>query len=729
MAFAKKYEINFKQIKAYDAYDGWVIEIYVDGFAGSVTQLRTEQDSIVLSREAGMYDYINGTRLQFGLYNLTSGQYREFREASFGDYYCILKRSNGDVKFVGYNQSEIYNESYEQPPYSAKLEFTCGLNHLKYERFETGAGALISGQKTIIEVLRLCLNKLGYPLSIREFINLYENDISNGTTNSMLNQIYVRSDIYREVVDNVTRGFTCYRVIEELLKPFCSHIYINEGKWTIVRWQEYDLTTMYWREFLPRLGSESTVTVDSSGSITTNKRSVTGVNGASNELVMVGEDTEMSIIPPINRLRLTYNQNSDQIVDFDLLKNGNFQIRRVGDIVNYPNGTPESWTYTAITPANYTNNFSHNNKVYFEFPTITSNVANDARYISQTISNIFVGTSDNIRFNISSLFKMNLLQTNTNVNYYDIDNFLKFAAKVYIRFQLKVGTYYFNKTQSNYGTWTTTSTINTIEIPLNIVIQFFMAQNAINEEIIKQLFINHINTADLPISGFTDIELRIYQPYTNINTTTYSGFTMTMGNLGISDVSLVYLPDANAVITDYQLYQKIDEDEDVLEVDIIHGDGLYQFSPNSFRISSGTVTDEWDRRGKTDSINIFEMILLQFKELRGDFVRQLNVKLIGQFEPFNTIEYSVEEGGFLVTTNYAITSYSYNIETNEWDCELMEMSDFSVLTATQEPITIELTSEPPSQATNTTTTVYSNNNIIGNQTNIVFNETNLISYT
>lgn len=721
MAYGKKYTIDFKQMKSYDGVDGWTIEIYKDGYSGSVTDLYTEQDSINLSREAGLFNYLCGTKLNFGLYNLTEGQYKEFRDASWGEYYCILKRSNGDVKFVGYNQSEIYTESYDQTPYSAKLEFTCGLNHLKYVRFDN-AGTLYSGQKSIIEVLRLCLNKLPYPLSIREYVNIYEDDQNSTTTDSMLNQTYVRTEIYREDEDNQEVGWFCNRIIEEILKPFCSHIYINEGKWNIVRWQEYDQSTMYYREYLPRVGSESTITVDSSGSITTNKRATTTADGTANELVLLAEDTEMSIEPPINRLKLEYKQDSSQIENFDLLKNGDFKIRRVTDAVNYPNGIPQSWTYTNMSQTIYDTNFKINNDVFLRWIDITSNVANDTRYISQTIENIYVGTSDNLRFDIAAGINLNLLQTNTNSNYQNVQNSLASQTNIYIRYQIKVGSYYLNQTGVNYGTWTTTATTNLIILPINWFVNFWGAQTAINETLLRKLVNNTISTDDLPVSGFTDIEVKIFQPYTNIISSAFSGFTLTLNNLGITDLKLTYMPDTNAAINDYVIYQKIDEDVNEENITIIHGDGLYQFSPNSFRLSTGVVTNEWQRRGKTEALTIFEQILIQYKELKGSFVKLLSGKLIGQINPINTIETTVGA----TTTNYAINTYSYNVESNEWDVELIELSDFTSLTVSQEVAT-ELVpiNSYPTQTTPLTQT-YSDNNIIGSQTQMNFdsNQTN-----
>ena len=59
----------------------------------------------------------------------------------------------------------------------------------------------------------------------------------------------------------------------------------------------------------------------------------------------------------------------------------------------------------------------------------------------------------------------------------------------------------------------------------------------------------------------------------------------------------------------------------------------------------------------------------------------------------------------------------------------MELSDFTTLTLIQDTVTYELTFDEPTQVGTSPPIAYSNNNIIGNQTNFNFNQTSLISYT
>jgi hypothetical protein len=666
MTYAKKYTIPFKQMKDYDGYDGWNIDIYADGHGGGVTTLYTEQNSIVLQRDGGQFEWVNGTKLSFGLYNLTEEQYKEFRDASFGDYYCLLVRSNSEQVFLGYNQSEIYTESYSDVPYSAKLEFTCGLSHLKYVRFDN-SGTLYTGQKSLIEVIRLCLNKLPNPVfGVREFINEFDDSMSNATTNSMLNQTFVDVTLYREVKDGVTVGFTCHQVLMEILKCFNSHLFQYGFIWQIIRWQEYSDSTMYYRDFDARVGTESTITIDDTGNLTTNKRVAGQPDGTSTELVIT-ESTELSIEVPLNRIRLTYNQEQQNVSNFQLLQNG-----CIGNFTpNNYTGNPTEWTYQGIDPDTYNALFPVNTINWFQFTDINSGSYLATKYIKQTRANLYIATTDRLKIELKGYQSLTIDKDSASANFNDINGFLNGNWYRYYPVIIKIGAYYLQQTGSNSGTWGTTPNVFIISmLNSNYQMPFWL-----DTYDVESYDTQYIYTSVLPLSGFQDIEMTFLQPYSNVvaEDTLLTDFTLTVNNFGITCMSVVYEPDQSAAITDYVVYQEIDEDEEVLELDIMHGDGLYDFSQNSFRLSTGVVTNNWNRRGKTDNLTIFEQILKQYAELRGSFVKMLSANIITQMQPYNTIEHTVNGTAY----HYMIQDYSYKLETNEWDVNLMEIADYT----------------------------------------------------
>jgi len=664
MAYAKKFTIPFKQIKGYDSVDGWIIDIYKEGHGGASTELYTERDSITLKRDGGQFEWVNGSKLSFELFNLTEEQYIEFRTAAFGDYYCNLKREDGTLVWRGYLQSEIYTEAYDQPPYTAKMEFTCGLNHLKYVRFQDGA-TLYSGQKSLIEVIRLCLNKLDVPLSlIREFVNVYDDSMTSTTTSSMLNQTFVDSGLYKEEQNGVEVGFTCHRVLEEIFKCFNCHIFQYDVTWQIIRWQEYSDATMYYREFDANVGSESTITVDGTGSFTTNKRVVTGVTGLSTELIL-NNQSELSVEPPLNRIQLTYNQESQDMEEYNIVKNGCLDSFTPN---NYT-GKPNYWTFTGVDPDTY----DAMSPSGFNFDDLTSSAYVSTKYMSQSRANLYVNSTDSLLISFTGYQRLNITAS-SNANYNDINGYLLGQWLRVYPFQVKVGSYYLQLTGSNYGVWTTTPTIcYASEIGSSNQMSFWQT-NFITG--IKDAF--GIQTATLPETGFKTVEMTMFQPYSNVEPTdtnlTY--FAITIEEYAIKCMRNLYKPAQTSVVTDYVVYQQIDEDEEVLNLEIMHGDGLYDFSLNSFRLSNGTVTDNWNRRGLTDNLSIFNMILKQYAELRGSFVYNLSATIYAQMSPYNTIQHTVNGTDY----HYWITDYEYKLETNEWKCNLMQIENFTSIT-------------------------------------------------
>lgn len=669
MAYAKKFTIPFKQIKGYDAVDGWVIDIYKDGHGGGSTVLYTERDSIILKRDGGQFEWVNGSKLSFELFNLSEEQYIEFRTASYGDYYCNLKREDGTLVWRGYLQSEIYTEAYDQPPYTAKLEFTCGLSHLKYVRFDDGVGNLYTGQKSLIEVIRLCLNKLEVPLSvIREFVNVYDDSMTSTTTSSMLNQTFVDCTVYREEKDGVEVGFTCHSVLEEIFKCLNVHIFQYDVVWYIIRWQEYEDATMYYRDFNANVGAESTITVDATGSLTTNKRVVTGVTGLSTELVLNNE-SELSVEPPLNRIKLTYNQDFSTFENMQLIQNGCMQLFTT----NAYTGNPTYWTYQGIDPDSYSAIYQAGLLNIFQFNDIDSEAYVSTKYIKQTRENLYISTSDTLRLDMKGYQEISIAKVPLTADYNDINFFLNSGWIRYYPVQIKIGAYYLRQIGTNTGDWVTTPQIFTLVASgCGWSMPFWV--DSIDGSVNDYFF---LVTDLLPLSGFQDVEMTFFQPYSSVlpKDTLLTDFTINVDAFGLTCASVIYRPDQSAAITDYIVYQEIDEDEEVLNLDIIHGDGLYDFSINSFRLSSGQVTNNWNRRGLTDNLSIFNMILKQYAELRGNFVYNLSATIFAQISPYNTIEHTVNGTDY----HYWITDYEYKLETNEWSCNLMQIENFTAI--------------------------------------------------
>ena len=771
MAYGLIYTHPFKQLTASSPTDEYLIKIYKEGYVGSDSEITCTRGSITMSRDGGLLENVQGTTLSIGIENQTEGQFKEFREAGWGDYKVeLIADPNGApvTKFVGYNQSEIYTEPYDQPPYTSSIEFTDGLSHLKHVRWqddsgevsETGVDAndtatvsaslkldgasngvrvkidantgdqtnhivtlqrsvddivwtntdrtiqgsgfelatadygtdyvrlkvttaeaaastidwsltpIYVGQKTIIEVLRLALNKLPSPLKIREFVNIYEDSINSTTTDSMLNQIYVSADVYKEVKEDdgsstEITAFFCNQVIEEILKPFNAHIYQWDGIWYIIRPQEYLDSTMYYREFNANVGTESTVTVDATGNWTTNTRTVTGKNGLSTELILVAPSSEMSIEVPLNRVQVTYNQKNLDVFNNDLITNGCFE-EWVVPIATLPNQTyPAYWDLFGVDYISYDTKIGDDWFTFEPTAQATAGTFNALQLISQRNFGVVTATTDSLQFSLDFKFVWSCQKKAAGTANGNLPTFL--YNDLYVRYEVKIifGTYYLSGDPDNGYSWVTADSRATFEqVGMEGTFGTYVANGDVETTITTTL-------PTLPQTAQVDFQIIIYRPYSNFDAykqTISSDYNVSFISLGTKCISLVYLPDEENPVEELILHSEIEEDENVEELEVIHGDGTNTISVNSFRISSGLITDSWSRRGAAETEEILPLLLLQLRDLRGEFKKNLSASLIGEFEAFNTIEDTTD-----VTTEYYINDYTWAVETNEWDCNLMEL--------------------------------------------------------
>jgi hypothetical protein len=778
MAYGLKYTHSFHQIKDYGNSSEWKLEIYLEGYGGASSEIEhILKNSIKLSKEGELLNVVQGSKLSFSIINESEAQYKEFRNANWGDYKVVLiKDPNGTplTEFVGYNQSEIYSEPFFQPPYSAKLVFTCGLNHLKHVKWEptklietsvnanstasvsagtalptqfeyvfievkpnlgthathvvtlqwstdnivwgdsnysitgtgffyayketgplyyrlkvtTAEGAISTidwetsiiyyGQRSIIEVLRLALNKLPSPLPIREFVNVYENSINATTTDSMINQIFVDSSVYKKKIETEMgeEAFSCHKTIEEVLRVFCVNIYQAGGYWYIIRVNEYSDTTMYYRDFNANVGTESTITIDATGNFTTNKKTVTGPNGASNELIIVAPETEMSIVPPLNRIQIDYNQeNLDQTGNFNVIKGGQF-LYAIPQAGGYPG--PSGWSIVGSDTAQYISRSRSgrlDSIIVFTFdPTNqgTASALNTGIYMEQQWLSFGTATSDSLVFefkvDLYSSARVNAASGSTAT--FALVDFIEKHWTCTFHVEIQLGTYYLHGDPVNGYSWVASSGNATFLIYGDYASNQGSNPTTSSFAVFKQETLT-VTLPTLPQTTYVDLRFRLYQPYTNMESfvnTNPSIYTRVPDRIAFGDISLSYFPDELPPTETLTLSSKINDDENVKKVEVLHGDGTNTAALNSFRTSTGLITDGWARRNISEDEDILVVFLEQLAAMRGAFTKVLNGTLIGEIDLFNTIQHTTD-----VTAHYYIGGYEWNICLSSYSINLLEM--------------------------------------------------------
>ena len=791
MAFGLKYTHTFFQLKNYQKDvpstlnpHQWRIEIYEEGYVGADSTFDCDKNSIVLGRDGKLLDVVQGTKLSFTVVNQTEGQFKEFRTADWGQYKILLiKDPDGtpQTKFIGYNQSEIYTESFDQPPYTTRFEATCGLNHLKHVKWSnekvqendldanststisaslalpselsyiqitvdgktgthdnhvvvlqfsstgvswgdssyeiTGTGTFLAqnlpvginyyrlkiktaegsvstinwsteilyyGQKSLIELTRLALNKLPSPLPIREFVNIYEDSINSATTDSMLNQIFVASSAYKKKSDEgeeaLEEAFSCNKALEEALKVFGVNIYQANGYWYIVRVQEYMDTTIYYRDFNANVGTEDVITVDGTGSFTTNTKTITGPNGLDGELVLVAPSAELSIEPPLNRVQIEYNQTNLDQVSSDFIKNGDF-------LSYLDSGSFQNvlfWDFVGVDPLTYNSLIGLPSARWFRFDPITQQnaFAVGSVYMEQFKYGIPVSILDSVVLSFDLKYSSYFGTTNVNMTHWQLEDWVEGSLIISVEIEVQLGTYYLHGDNISGYTWVnsygraTFNRYHTGAIGYNDPHPNYYAQ-AWGDSIYNV----SISIPTFPETNVVDFRFRVYQPYSNLYpyVQTLNVGTLTTQTIDISNISFVYLPDEAPPEEQLILYSTINDDENLEKIEVLHGDGSNSGTLNSFRNDSGTITNEWNRRGLSDDSNILSLFLNQLGDLRGDFVKELSCTIIGELDVFNTIEHTTD-----VVTEYYIKTYEWNICTSEYSFTLSELEN-SIL-----PVIIQL---------------------------------------
>lgn len=141
--------------------------------------------------------------------------------------------------WTGYLVADYGEEPYEQPPYPVLLKATDGLDYLKNYQYDDD-GEYYTGRRLESQIILDILGKIGYN-SFNEYINLYENGMNTGVADSPLDQIYIDSELFKDM--------NCYEVLEEVLKKYGASIRQWAGQFCLYRPVEFDGATVYGRVF------------------------------------------------------------------------------------------------------------------------------------------------------------------------------------------------------------------------------------------------------------------------------------------------------------------------------------------------------------------------------------------------------------------------------------------------------------------------------------------------
>lgn len=239
MAYGLKYTIPFKDIDNYSN----VVEIYQDGFVGSVTELiATDQPATHKYEREDNEDItssIMSATLTISFYSTDITDFRNFFSYSDREF-LVIHKFEGDVVFKGYLLNDITGEPFQDPPYPVVVTATDGLAQLKEISLvgpseDTDLGTLIFDQ----------LNTLNLELDFEICNDLYEGLVMDNTKSIFAQAVGANLKVQEFTFDEL--GLNAFDFLLEICKSFGWVLFQRNGHWIIQRAiaRNIDTTTIY----------------------------------------------------------------------------------------------------------------------------------------------------------------------------------------------------------------------------------------------------------------------------------------------------------------------------------------------------------------------------------------------------------------------------------------------------------------------------------------------------
>ena len=288
MAFEIKYRCEW-----YDRLKlKWRYDILEDGFSGSsITDLVASADPLTIDFLSGSDDIfesnIRGSKCDLRVKVSTSFVLADLYTVQDRKFKVNIYYNTTSLFWTGYIVSNNYQEAYNDTPYDVVISANDGLGYLKQILYDD-AGTAYDGRILESQIIIDILAKIGV-VEFKEYINVYETGMANGTGDSPMDQNKIDVDIFKD--------YYCYGVLEELLKKYCAIIRQVNGEYVIYRPKELAGATVYGRKF-------TAATTKSSVSITPAQN--INRSGAASDIRDVNGGT-MMIQPPMKKIILNQN--------------------------------------------------------------------------------------------------------------------------------------------------------------------------------------------------------------------------------------------------------------------------------------------------------------------------------------------------------------------------------------------------------------------------------------
>lgn len=254
MAYGLKFTIPFKDIDNYSN----VVEIYQDGFVGSVTELiATDQPATHKYEREDNEDItssIMSATLTVSFYSTDVTDFRSFFSYSDREF-LVIHKFEGEVVFKGYLLNDITGEPFQDPPYPVVVTATDGLGQLKEisltgPEIDTDLGELIFDQ----------LNTLDLELDFEVCNDLYEGLVMDNTKSIFAQSEGANLKVQAATFDELE--LNAFDFLLEICKTMGWVLFQRNGRWIIQRAiaRNIDTTTIYihdWQTYAVKASYEN----------------------------------------------------------------------------------------------------------------------------------------------------------------------------------------------------------------------------------------------------------------------------------------------------------------------------------------------------------------------------------------------------------------------------------------------------------------------------------------
>jgi len=237
---------------------------------------------------------------------------------------------DGQLEFIGYVVADEYGEPYTDPIYPSQFRLTDGLAILDTIEFKDIDGSFFQGKKSVLEAIKLGLDKLNFGLDIHTAVNTYETSQNKLITDDPLSQVKINPESY--IIDEVEGTAESFlTVIKDVLSPFVAFICQENGVWKITEFIEQ-------KDTYNRRVYDSDLVQTSTGTI--NPLKTVTAKGATPQITFSGRSNYLEMIPAFGKLKVSQDLKTVS----NIIKGGKFEFREWTSSSNHINwdGAPYS---------------------------------------------------------------------------------------------------------------------------------------------------------------------------------------------------------------------------------------------------------------------------------------------------------------------------------------------------------------------------------------------------